>query len=467
MSPAVRTLTIICTIVLAGCGSELVSASGGSSETGDGTDDTGEPDGRACIDENGLVPSALRLEPSPARAWLIEGGVEIELPLEGDDEAVSMVGAANGDLLAIARVDIGPYGRISNVQVFSRSSGELLWTREFDGVTVSRLWVGEDGLIAGAPEPPFPGIHSGFVMSQDQLLELPDHEPQGAPTLGHIAVAELNTSGVWMESGWLELANNSWHPASPEPGGRTAHLAEDGHTLEYFSVVDGLAWFDRARPEGIQSIALPFGPVDFDGGPQIFGPERNHGYRVVRYGDPNSTESVAALIDIEAGEATLVDPELPQGWSFFDCVYRRVTVDGDGRLVYELRNDASARAWSYDVATDEWTPLGHDLGLVNYMAVEALSPDVFLVKGWAQVVCEAHEWTEAPEGALIGDSRQLVRRDPSLALVLPADTEQVLIDEQQRCAASVGDNGWEVRPLDGSEAVLEAGPASASWLWLD
>src|SRR5262245_11307141 len=120
---SVPTLSVACTLALAACGSGPISIDGGSDETGDGDgnndaddgetsdgnndsgDGDGDPVGLACADENGLVPGVLRLEGAPARAWMIEGGEEIELALEGDDSAEWLVGAAAGDHVAVARND--------------------------------------------------------------------------------------------------------------------------------------------------------------------------------------------------------------------------------------------------------------------------------------------------------------------------------------------------------------------------
>jgi hypothetical protein len=43
----------------------------------------------------------------------------------------------------------------------------------------------------------------------------------------------------------------------------------------------------------------------------------------------------------------------------------------------------------------------------------------------------------------------------------------VLIDRGQRCAASIGEAGWQVRALDDSGAVIDVDPGTGQWLWLD
>jgi hypothetical protein len=459
------------TLALTACGSGPISVDDGADESGsgdgDGDGDGGEPEGLACADENGLVPGVLRLEGAPARAWIIDGDAELELALAGDDQAEWLIGAAAGDHIAIARIDGSYPDHDSIVQAFSRSSGEPLWTRELAGAGVQQLWVAEDGWLAGTTSPYLPGMRVGFLMSEQEAIDLPDHEPIAAPVQGHVAAYELDALGNRQEAGWINLADHSWQGAVPTPIDMSATVGEDRHTLEYLALVDGVPAFVRARPGEAEVITLPVEMLD---GQSLYMTASTGSYRVLRRYDVNDTEQVIQVrVDVDAGEAVLINPEPPPGWSFFDCYDRRVSVDGEGRLYYELRNDTSARPWAYDVESDAWTQLGLELGLVDDIDIMAQSPDVMLVRGMAQfqTYCPPTEWAEPLEDALVGDSVQLVRREPALTMVLPMYTWQVLIDEQQRCAAVVGENGWEVRSLDGSDAVLDVGPGAGTWLWLD
>jgi hypothetical protein len=434
------------------CGSGPISMDGGDGETGgDGDDD---PQDLACADENGLVPGVLRLEPTQARAWLIEGGTEVELPLEGDVQAERLSGATAGDYIAVARID----GQVGNwnslVHLFSRSTGERLWSHEIPGYAVERLWVADDGWVAGWAASQF-----GFVMSEAGMISLPDYEPLGAPALGHVAVFELGLLGSRVAAGWIDLADASWQPATPMFTNLYPTLGKDHHTLEYLRIDDGPA-FVLARPGEAESIALPFGQVTNG---SLFVAAASGRYRVVRDTElDNPMDAVDVRIDVESGEAVLVDPELPPGWSFLDCS-RQIAVDGDGHLYYELSNDASAGVWAYDVESDAWTQLGLDLGLLDDMYTGAASQDVLVVLGKAQseTDCSLIDWGSEP------DSAHLIRRDPALTMVLPPDVLRMQIDRQQRCVAMGGANGWEVRPLDGSAAVIEVDAGSGEWMWLD
>lgn len=462
--------TLCIALALTACGSGPISMDGGSDETGDESDDadTGDTDGPAglaCADENGLVPGVLRLEPSEGRAWLIENGAEIELDVAGDQQADWMIGAAAGERIAVARIDGQWDDQDSIVQAFTRS-GELVWTREVEGLGIQQLWMADDGMLAGTVTPYLPGTQVGFVMSDDEVIELPDHEPMAAPALDHVAVFEVDELGTRQATGWIDLGSNSWRPATPEPVDMSATIAADRHTLEYIAIVDGAPAFVRARPGEAEMISLPVGQV---GGQSVYVIARAGDYRILQHYDPDTDTMMHIRVGVASGEAVLLDPQPPQGWSFFDCYSRGIAIDGDGRLYYELRNDASASPWSYDVESDTWTQLGHHMGLVDDINVWAQSSDVMLVSANAQfqTYCPPTEWADAPEGALIGDSQQLIRSEPALELVLPNYTWQVMIDREQRCAALVGEDGWEVWALDGSNDVIDVGPGAGMWLWLD
>jgi hypothetical protein len=467
MKLGVHTCTLLVgTLALTACGSGPISLEDGSDESDSDTDDTDGPEDLACVDEDGLVPGVLRLDPTLDRAWVIDGATETELELTGPDEPAWLLGAAAGDRIAVARI-VGAFDdQDSIVHAYARGSGELLWTREYAGVGVSQMWVAEDGALAGTVSQVVPGARVGFVMTDVDVFELPDHQPIAAPALGHVAVHELGGQGTRVATGWIDLTDHSWQSAMPEPTEPSVTVAQDGHTLEYLVQAQGVAAFVRARPGEAETITLPLEPLE---GHSLHITASAGNYRVVRRYDPNSAAIVHVRVDLEGNDAVSVDPVPPPGWSFFDCYDRRVSVDGDGRLVFELRNDASARPWAYDVDEDTWTQLGQGLGLVDDIDVTAQSKDVLLVRGTAQfqTFCPPTEWAQAPDDALVGDSVQLVRSEPALTMTLPSNTWEVMIDRQQRCAAVAGENGWQVRALDGSDAVIDVGTSGGTWQWLD
>jgi hypothetical protein len=455
---------VVCTLVFAGCESDLVSSDGGSSETGSsetGSSETGDGDGDDL--ESLECGGVLRLDPPTARAWVMDGGAEIELSIAGDNQTDTMVAAAAGDYIAVARTDgVDGNNQDSIVHLFSRSSGELLGMREVAGRSDFRLRVSDDGWVSVADS-----FGSSFLMSATEVIELPDHHrPMAAPALGHVVTYYDPDPTVWSSYGWMDLDDLTWQPATPEPFQTAVTVSEDHHTLEYRAFMDDTPVFVRARLGETETIVLPFDVSD-ETHPSIDVIGSAGRYRAVRHMPWVSppVPHVIARVDVDTGEAVLVDPELPPGWSIYDCYGYHVDIDGDGQVYYELHNDAGAGIWAYDVDADTWTQVGQQLGLVDDVHFRSLSPDALVVEGDGDGNCPSN-WAEPSEDALIGDSLQLVRREPSLTMVLPNDTWQALIDRQQRCVASRGENGWEVRPLDGSDAVIGM-PGETGWLWLD
>jgi hypothetical protein len=434
--------------MLAACGRESFSAHG--EEAGESNDNL------ACIDEDGLVPGVLRLELTPARAWLIDDGAEVELPLGGDDQPEWMLTSVARDYIAIARVDeqSGDFNTI--VHVFSRSSGERLWMRDIGGYPWG-FGVSDDGWVSGISD--VVGTQVGFVMSETETIALPNHGPLAPPALGHVAAYSYEQG--YDSQGWVDLEDLSWQPLTPPPDSLIVTITEDHHTFEYLAFIDGAFAFVHARPDAAEIITLPFVIQE----EPVYVVASNGRYRVVRrvWNEPPDIDDLR--IDIQTGDLELVDPEPPQGWWFFDCMDRDTDIDGDGRLYYELRNDSSAQAWAYDVVDEAWTPVGHPISLIEDLHVRADWQDLVVVSGSEESDCSSAQWTEPPVDALLGNSMQIVRREPALTMVMPFTG--LSIDRQQRCVASIEGDGWEVRPLDGSDAVIDLGPGVGDWLWLD
>jgi hypothetical protein len=434
--------------------SGALAACGNQQFTTDGGETSAE---LACIDENGLVPSVLRLELTPARAWLIDGGAEVELSLEGDGQPEWMYTDVAGDYIAVTLVDEQSDHESTRVHVFSRSSGERLWMRDIGGHPWG-LHLSDDGWVSGISD--VVGTQAGFVMSETETIALPNHGPLAPPTLGHVAAFPYEQGYSSESQGWVDLDDLSWQPLAPPPVSLTVTIAEDQHTFEYLAFIDGAFAFVRARPDEAEIITLPFVIPE----ETVYVVASNGRYRVVRryWNEPSDIDELR--IDIQTGDLELVDPEPPQGWWFFDCMERETAIDGDGRLYYELRSDSSAQAWAYDVVDEAWTPVGHPLSLIEDLHVRADWQDLVVVSGSEESDCSSAQWAEPPVDALLGNSMQIVRREPALTMVLP---HPATIDPQQRCVASLVGDGWEVRPLDGSDAVLDLGPGVGDWLWLD
>ncbi len=480
----VPTLLIVgVTASLIGCGSgpissgddELGDESSTGEETGetdtddtddtsdtDETGDTGEMD-EACVTAEGtLGPAAVQLDGTSDRAWVIADGSEHELALVGPaDDAVWLEGAGAGERIAIAR-STGDFGH-ATIHAFDRSSGALAWTRELAGVGVSQLWVADDGWIAGPINPSQPGQLVGFAMNDDQAIVLADHQPLAAPSDGVVVAQEVLPDSSGGMIGWITLADQSWTPTQPPPSHNYgARIDDDDRTLEYMAAGPV---FVRASPDASATFELPSEQLPSDDITVVGAAGR---FRLLQAADPVDFNSVSVRLDIESGEAIVVDPPPPPGWSWFDCYARNARIDADGALLFELRDSASAQVWAFQPDDAQWSEVGFAVGLADDIDFAGQFGGVHVVRSAAQFMtfCPPTMWDEPPAEALVGDSLQIVRRSPALALALPSDGwSPVVVDEGERCVAYPSVDGWRVRALEG-EAELSFEP-SGTWQWLD
>jgi hypothetical protein len=454
--------------------SETDTAETDTAETDTETDtdesETGDGDGDVCVTAEGtLGPAALRLDPIQDRAWVIDGGDELELALSGPaSEEPWLMGAAAADRIAVARI-VGSFGQQqARIHAFDRSSGELVWVREIEDVGTSQLWAGEDGWITGSTNPSESGQTTGFAMNDDEAFALNGYRPIAAAAKGWLAAQELEMDGTATAIGWIALDDASWTPAAPLPTDvHTARVADDDHTLEYIAD-NGLGpVFVRATPAGSEVFDLPNDQLTSDS----IGLAATAGrFRLLHVFEPADQSAVFVRVDIETSEAIVVDPQPPTDWTWFDCYWRAARITPEGAVLFELNDAAGARVWAYEPEGEQWSPVGLALGMVDDIDFVGGVGAVHAVHASAQFMtfCPQLEWTEPPVDALLGESLQLVRHAPALAIELPTIGSwwQVQVDEHERCVAYPNEEGWRVRALEG-EAELAFGPASGSWLWID
>ncbi len=498
MTISTRALLIGATLLASACGSGPISgddelgdageSDSGTSETGTsdtdtaetGTSDTGDTgetgeDGLCISAEGTLGPAALRLDPTSDRAWVIEGAGELELALDHAGATnVWLVADAEGSRIAIAR-NHGVFDQdlASTLHGFDRASGELAWTRELDGVATSQLWVGDEGWIAGSVSSPNPGTLVGFVMNDDDAIALPNHQPLAAPRAGWVAAQVITLGGQAGALGFVALADQSFTLAEPQPSEvYGTRVGEDGRSLEYLATGPNGPVFVVATPEGSALFELPNASLP-SGVSQVV--DSAGRFRLLQGYDTNAPDPADPItafvrVDVESGEAILVDPEPPAGWSWFDCYARNARIEADGALLFEVRDPGSARLWAFEPEGAQWSEVGLATGLVDDLDFAARSGSVHAIRATAQFMtfCPPNDWSEAPADALIGDSMQVLRRSPALAFSLPSTGwgEPVVIDDQERCVAYPSESGWRVRSL-ADQAELEFGSATGAWIWID
>lgn len=432
-------VSVVCCVLLSGC-------TGG----GEGDDEAGA---EACLSEGELGPLALRLDAD--RAWLIDGAEEIELGLVGEGTTSLLRGAGHGNVIGVAQNTDGS----ATLHAFDRT-GALNWSASFVAVLTSNFWAGPEGLTASTSELLGTGP-VGLVGTPAEGLTLPGHVPLGGPAEGFVPVVELVGDSVFGQPGWISVADDSFTPVMLAPIDPYAvRVAEDSVALEYASLEGpGLA-FVSTRPSETVVIELPMGFPDV-GMVEVAAAAGD--FRLLKAG---TSPEVFARVDLELAEASLVEPTPPDGWDWFECVSRQVGLDPDGRVLFELRSAGAAQVWAYDVDADAWSELGLPMSGVEDIEFAGGVGDVHVVRGIASGTCPDVEWMEAPPAdALIGDSLQVVRREPALAIEVPATNGEVPIDAGRRCVAFEDAQGWQVRALDGAEVASFAG--GGSWIWIE
>lgn len=421
----------------------------GCTNEGEGDDEAGD---EACLSEGQLGPLALRLDGD--RAWMIDGTATIELGLVGAGTTSLLRGAGHAALIGVAQnTDTG-----ATLHGFDRA-GVLSWSTTFDGVLTSNLWAGPEGLAASTSEL-LGGGPVGLVATAAGGLSLAAHVPIGGPAEGVVPVVELMGDSVFGPPGWIRLADESFTAVAPAPLDPYAVVVAEGSaTLEYVTASGPGPAFVSAQPSETTVIELPAGFADM--AMTTFAAVAGN-FRLLR---ADTSPEVFARVDLELGEASVVDPTPPEGWDWFDCFGRQAALDPDGRVLFELRSADAASVWAYDVDAQAWSQLGLPMSGVEDIEFAGGVGDVHVVRGIASGFCTDVEWLEAaPADALIGASLQVVRHAPALAIEVPAANEEVPIDAGQRCVAFEEAGAWQVRALDGAEVASFAG--GGRWIWM-
>lgn len=424
------------------------------SDTTDSESETGEA-ASECIDDQGqLLRPALLLDEDNDSARLFVDGSEQTLAMVGPDHPqIELLAKAAGDHIAIARSS-GWWGdeTSTTVQSFSISTGELEWSREIPGVWISyQLWVGEEGGVSGTGIGPQQNL-DGFAIVGETMVEFVDIAPLAAPHDGRVSAR-----GFTGDYGWLDLEDESWIASSIQPAaGTSAEVAADGRTLEFVTEGDLGMEFVRATVDANQIIPLPTVPG-------VLHPSYTAGdFRVLVAHDGEMQSYIR--VDIESGEALLLEPELPIGQQWFEgCWDRARALDPDGALVFMLHDGASVQAFSWRPETAEWTAIGLPVTATSHISLFASTGSVHVAQSTADL-CEQLGWSDPPIDALLGDSLQLIRHQPAVAIELPPAALTAIVDGDERCAAYSTGEQWWVRALDG-EAEITIG--AGSWLWLD
>lgn len=437
--------------------SETTTESDGDTTSETMGDGDGDGDGDACMSSAGT----LRVD---ALHWdneflsILEDGVATNLPVEGlADGAYIQWVAARGSYIA---------GMLNtSIQMFDRQTKQLLWSTpnlQFPGT----FEVSADGWVVFDLYSP-DQEYNGLLINEGEshyIAQMPLSLVQD----GKIAARESLPGGALGDIGWVTLSDWSWSPAQPPIADGLFFWSESSMvrlnnihgslqkdtTLEYVTPVEGALTFVRAAPNHVDMIPLPDMPLDYQTMSGM-GPFR------LLYSLHQSTTFMR--IDIGSGEVLQVTPELPDGWSWFDCQQaREAAVDSSGQLLFHLHDTAKAQVWAYDPTSIQWTEVGLPFGLLDALEFKNYTyGDIFGVETFDTVLCPKTWEDLPPDNALLGETFQTMRRDPPLTMIGP-----VTVDAQQRCAASRDTEGmYRIQSLL-SDLNTSHG-WSGEWLWLD
>jgi hypothetical protein len=263
------------------------------------------------------------------------------------------------------------------------------------------------------------------------------------PALGYVGVREEGDEHFPTGGGWLSLDGLGYHPAMPNiDGSSNVTPGEDGHTLYYDFSDDSFRYYVRARIDESKSIIIPPGGSTFDRvGDYLF-----EGYEGFQYYYRHN---------VETGESLLIDIDPPPGWTMPTMPdWGTGKADSKGTAMYFVLSSGDTRQlWVYDIVEKTWEPLGKPFlscGADEFIYIERLSHDIVLVGSG----CYSY-------------TLNLIRRDPPLSLIKSSNYwADPRIDSGQQCAALMGDDGWEVWTLDGTNEVFHTGHYG-SFVWLD
>lgn len=430
--------------------------------------DEGDDDALECPFD---AVRAVRTDPY-GRAWLIVGEHEIELEIanvladpEVGREAFE-VAITDEQLVLLHNVHDtnGPLVVPSTLQSFTRA-GVLEWMLEFPDHFVADIWVGDDGLITASAYADADGSTTGMVIESGALTEIPGYEFLGPQRDGWIAAWRAEPEPYTL--GWVSADGATWSPlAGVDALAPITCVGVEDHVIEYRR--DG--HYVRATRASSQLIPLPDVPAEAWSWTRS---DALGSHRLLRGGEMLQW---LVRVDIEAGEAIEIAPELPTGWSRLDCGSDGdvAFLAADGAIGFALTDGAVVQPWSYSPELARWTTHGRSHAQLTKFRFMGRRGELALVGAHTSdndyFGCTVTlDPARTPSDALLGKTAQLVGRPDEPGIALPGwQLELPELDPTRRCLAYFGDdaNEWRVRSL-ASMREQAFGWRSGTWHWLD
>lgn len=480
-STRILSATLALTCASFGCGAGPLTmttdtlADDGDGETGMGDDGgDGDPGPSACIVDGQLGRALALVDAGAELVHVFEaGGDELVLPASlpvGVDAPASVSATANSSWIAISSsysiYELPDIIEGAALRLYERETGTLAWAREFDDYRLGSTYVDEQGRIVasvGWSSNPTP---SGVVVIDGQVSELSNFGPVGP-------LGPSNWMPGWIYSDAKEtIGSGFYNPFTNELVQITSGYTPPGWQVvgEAIEFIDNDAAVPQlviAGPASYSAHALaPFAESDSP----VYLEARAGDFRLLTTNGPEpDVPGPLVRLELSSGELSTIEVEFPPGLEPFDCYYRRVSIDAEGRVLFELRDAGAAQIHAWDPDATTWTPVGAPMTNIDDVHVAPASGRVLEIhaSGPNMTYCVPAEWSEPPAEAVPESSIQLARVEPALSVVLDTDGwGAVSVDDSERCAAWVdSEQGLSVLDLDDFEQ-LDVG-ASGYVIWLD
>ena len=477
-----------------GCGAGPINAGETGSETGEESETSGDGDGDPSGDGDGdggegdgdpepVIPGECIVDGELVRPLAVFDGANASVQIHGDGvfdtltpalpaqtQELSFDLASNATHLALASnyvfSDPGQgYGSL--VQLYDRNTGELEWEQGFE-FRLGGLRIDPSGRVTarvGWNGGNTPSLPDAVIVDADGITQMFGLVPRGPIRAdGWMPVQIYDVNGNLLGMGFYELETETLEEVFEGSG---AWVNAETGAIEYIDNQDPAPRFVSVEPGQLEAIEL----AALGGGFDSAHIEVSTGdYRIIGAYDGESESVVRVRLEVDEASVIALAPSLPPELEPFDCYGSAVSLDARGRVVYELRDAASAQVWAWEPDADSWEQLGQSMSEVDDITTRSASDHVIEIftMGTGMTFCPLVEWPEPPPGALLSTTLQLTRVEPALSVELELEPDQwgasAAVDAGESCAVWATTEGLSVIDLGDLDRLDLGVSGFATWI---
>jgi hypothetical protein len=390
--------------------------------------------------------------PAPSSGCIVDG--QLQRPLWVMDQAAATVvlhepGGVTLELAAPGSggprgVDVGPsHVAITNpgteeegslARLYDRHTGELIWERSYPSRSLYGPRVAADGQVAVSYFD-----HASPRSQPDGSLVI-THAGDELDLVGFQALARVGPSG-WVPGLFLDLDDLSsdlrltgwgWRSADFGSALTLAHgiFAPNGFRVhgEYIEYLD----YDfEPHPRLLRAAPTGSAWIELEGLDSMYVRAANDGYRLLF--DASDPQRMGRIQTID-GEVLVFDrPLAPAGYERLECADFNVAIDGRGRVLFVVRDASVARIAAWDPKSEETALIGapmSEITGVEFFDALGRYQQLFAYAN-ESLSCDHVAWEAPPDGALLGESIQLIDVDSGEGMAVSGS---LLIDPSRVCA---------------------------------